>query len=150
MGGPVGSFQPSQTSSLMLFPASRRAETASEWEAPSREASFTCLQSVDVVKRLQFFRICRDFAKLEFRCFYNCGVLFKWEFINQTRDLPGDALVFKRKYNLEKGQKWQYWNIFQWALKIWEITASFISFELNHQENTLFFFIAASILSYEC
>ena len=72
-------------------------------------------------------------------------------FLRNTRDLPGDALVFKRKYNLEKGQKWQYWNIFQWALKIWEITASFISFELNHQENTLFFFIAASILSYyEC
>ena len=58
----------------------------------------------------------------------------------RTRDLPGDALVFKRKYTLEKGQKWQYWNIFQWALKIWEITASFISLDLNHQENTLFFF----------
>ena len=32
-------------------------------------------------------------------------------------------LWFQRKYNLEKGQKGQYWNIFPWALKIWEITS---------------------------
>ena len=42
-----------------------------------------------------------------------------------TRYLPGDALVLKLKYNLEKRSKWQYWNVFQRALKLWEITASF-------------------------
>ena len=49
----------------------------------------------------------------------------------------GDALVLKRKYNLEKRSKWQYWNIFQWALKIWEIAAIFISLYWKHQEKTL-------------
>ena len=32
-------------------------------------------------------------------------------FSEVTRDLPGDALVLKRKYSLEKRSKWQYWNI---------------------------------------
>ena len=30
-----------------------------------------------------------------------------------TRDLPGNALVLKQKYNLENRSKRQYWNIFQ-------------------------------------
>ena len=47
----------------------------------------------------------------------------KHDFLSISRDLPGD----KRKYYLEKRSKWQYWNIFQKALKSWEITASFIT-----------------------
>ena len=35
-----------------------------------------------------------------------------------------DALSLKLKHNLEKRSKWQYWNIFQWALKSCKITAS--------------------------
>ena len=38
-----------------------------------------------------------------------------------TGDNPGNALALKQKYNPEK---WQYWNIFQWALKLWETTVS--------------------------
>ena len=51
-----------------------------------------------------------------------------------------------QKYNPEK---WQYWNILQWALKLWETTASFISLYWKHQDNTNSFLIAASIWSFE-
>ena len=57
-----------------------------------------------------------------------------------TRDLPGNALVLKQKYNLENRSKRQYWITFQLVPKLWEITASFISLYWKHQENTLFIF----------
>ena len=64
-----------------------------------------------------------------------------------ARDLPGDALVLKRKYNLEKGQL--CWNNFQWALKLWEITVSCtFRFSGNIRKTPCLFFIAASIWSY--
>ena len=53
-----------------------------------------------------------------------------------TRDLPGDALVLKRKYNLEKKVKMAILEYFSTALKLWEITASFISLYWKHEENT--------------
>ena len=62
-----------------------------------------------------------------------------------TRDNPGDALVLKQKYNPEK---WQYWN-FQGALKLWKITASFISLHWKRQDNSNSFLIAATTWSYE-
>ena len=51
--------------------------------------------------------------------------------IDVTRDLSGVPLVFKRKYNLEKRSKRQYWKNFQLPLELWEITVSFISLYWN-------------------
>ena len=66
-------------------------------------------------------------------CFFQGVVLlFYAVHLLETRDLPGDAQVLKRKYNLEKRSKWQYWNIFQRSLKLWEITASFIALYWKH------------------
>ena len=49
-----------------------------------------------------------------------------------TRDNPGNALVFKQKFNREK---LQYWN-FSMGAKIVGITQSFISLHWKHQDNS--------------
>ena len=63
-----------------------------------------------------------------------------------TRDNPGDALVLKQKYNLEKMAEFEY---FTTGAKIMGNTASFISVYWKHQDNTNYFFIAVSTLSYK-
>ena len=54
-----------------------------------------------------------------------------------TRDNPGDALVLKQNYNLEKMAEFEY---FTTGAKIMGNTASFISVYWKHQDNTNNFF----------